>query len=197
VFAGGIDDWSQVTAWDEACGFEPDTDVLAARLREDEGALTCVGATGSRLPFLDQQYRDGTTDPTVEDLGQAIVAGVRAGGAQVAFIPLGLGHTDHRLTAAACLWAARHESDIEWFVYQDLPYAYEDDEAVEEALGGLGDVRPQPVRFPPPTDPTRKAEAIAFYRSQIMGLGEERIALALQPERYWRLTPGSATLHAQ
>jgi LmbE family N-acetylglucosaminyl deacetylase len=186
VFAGEASDWNEMTPWDEACGFSTPTNVVAARMIEDDQALSSLGCTAVRLPFLDEQYRDATVDPDVGQIGQEILNRIRAGGAEVVFIPLGLGHADHRLAAEACLWAARHAPELDWFAYQDLPYAYEGGE-VAVALAGL-DGLAEAVSFPPPDDPTLKMTAVSHYESQLKGLGEERVALALKAERYWQLT---------
>ena len=41
-----------------------------------------------------------------------------------AIVPLGLAHDDHKLVAAACIYAMKSMPTIDWYAYTDLPYAY-------------------------------------------------------------------------
>jgi LmbE family N-acetylglucosaminyl deacetylase len=160
--------------------------VIATRTAEDDAALALVGAKGLRLAFLDGQYREPSIVPLVEELAHDISEAVALVGAEVVLFPLGLGHPDHELTASGAVRAALRHPECDWFVYQDLPYAYEGND-VEAAVLALGDLRPRPIRVSPATDPSLKAAAVCAYSSQLVGLGD-RWSLALRPERYWQLT---------
>jgi LmbE family N-acetylglucosaminyl deacetylase len=187
VFAGSPPDWGGLTGWDEACGFEPGSDVVAARVAEDDAALSCLRAQGLRLAFLDEQYRDPSARLTADRIGEEILSAVRRAGAETVFIPVGLVHADHLLCAAAARWAASRAPELQWFAYEDLPYAYEGADSAD-SLSLLEEMHPAPVKFPPPSDPSGKGRVIDCYASQMAAFGRERRALALRAERYWRLT---------
>lgn len=189
VFAGNPGDWSELSGWDALCGYAPGTDVVEARRIEDDEALSCLGARGIRLNLLDEQYRSSdpqASEPRAETVGREILGAIRGAGVDTVFVPLGLGHTDHRLTREACVWVIGQAPELDWFAYQDLPYAYEVD-GVDEALAGLESLRPDPVRLPVTGDLEIKSKAVDCYTSQLIGLGSDRRALALRPERFWRL----------
>jgi GT2 family glycosyltransferase/LmbE family N-acetylglucosaminyl deacetylase len=187
VFAGDDVDWSELTEWDRSSGFEAGTNVVAARTSEDDRALAALGASGMRLDFLDQQYREPSIVPPVAALSQEIVDAIEKAGADTVFFPIGLGHFDHQLTAWAAAHAARRTPDVRWFAYQEIPYGYEDCD-ISGALDAIADLLPVPVQLPPGGDIQAKETALDLYPSQMAALGEHRRALAEQPERYWRLT---------
>jgi LmbE family N-acetylglucosaminyl deacetylase len=189
VFAGDDVDWSRPHEWDEGCGFSAGTNVTAVRVVEDERALALLGSTGLRLAFLDEQYRRPGIAPSIEEVSEAILAAINKIGAETILFPLGLGHDDHRLTAGGAAHAARRAPHLNWFAYEDLPYGYEDEGEVEEALAALADMTPTPVELGKESDLERKDAALELYRSQLIAL-QDRWVLALQPERYWALTAG-------
>lgn len=186
VFAGEPPRGQPLTDWDRACGFGSGDDVVAARIGEDDKALAAVGARPVRLRFPDEQYRDTTAVPTAREVGEALLEAVRALDARVVVFPLGIGHGDHRLAAAGALAACEAAPELEWFAYLDLPYGYEED-VTDELLEQLSGVGPEAVSFPGVGERSVKAQAISCYASQLEALGEDRLALALRPERYWRL----------
>jgi GT2 family glycosyltransferase/LmbE family N-acetylglucosaminyl deacetylase len=186
VFAGEPRSGQPLTDWDRGCGFASEDDVVAARVAEDEHALAVVGATAVRLAFRDEQYRDGSTILTAGEVGEAVLAAVRSIGTGAVVFPLGIGHDDHRLAAAAALWACEQAPELEWFAYQDLPYGYEEN-ATDELLERLGRFEPEAVSFPGLGDKTLKQAAVDCYASQLDALGDDRRSLAFEPERYWRL----------
>jgi LmbE family N-acetylglucosaminyl deacetylase len=197
VFAGSPTSWEGHSVWDhDFCGFAEGTDVVAARLREDDEALASLGVSAARLDLLDEQYRQPGSDPSPEEIGGLVIGCIDRVGAEVAIIPLGLGHVDHRLTSAGCRSAALDRPDLRWLAYQDLPYGYEEDlfgpGLVEDALALLF---PLPARLVELEDPSAgagtaakaaKDAALDHYPSQMRGLGARRLT-ALQPERYWEL----------
>jgi len=188
VFAGGDVDWSHLGAWDEWCGFTAGANVVAAGIAEDDQALAALGASGVRLSFLDEQYREPGTTPSIEALSREILNAIGEIGAETILFPLGLGHDDHMLTAAGAAHAARTASHLNWFAYQDLPYGYEEFSGTDEALAALADLTPTPVELSAVSDLVRKNAALDLYRSQVTALEDDRRALALQAERYWALT---------
>jgi LmbE family N-acetylglucosaminyl deacetylase len=189
VFAGRDVDWAELREWDAATGFTPGTDVMAARIAEDDCALALLGGTARRLDFLDEQYREPEIDPPPEVVGREIAALVREVGADKVLFPLGIGHWDHQITAQAAAYAATNLPDREWYAYQDLPYGYEYEPEVDRALAALADWNPVPVQLAVTSDLDRKNAALDQYPSQMTGLGEKRRADALKPERYWALSP--------
>ncbi|HUJ67470.1 MAG TPA: hypothetical protein VLX59_18125, partial [Acidimicrobiales bacterium] len=119
-----------------------------------------------------------------------IGAGVDRASATSVLMPLGLGHSDHRLAAAGCRLAASNRPHLQWFAYQDLPYGYEPElfgpGAVDEALGWLSPLAPRTIELGDGSGAQAKSAALDHYPSQMRGLGDRRVA-AMNPERYWRL----------
>jgi GT2 family glycosyltransferase/LmbE family N-acetylglucosaminyl deacetylase len=188
IFAGSDVEWSELRDWDRIAGFHSGEDVVARRIEEDDEALAVLGAEGVRLSFLDEQYRDPGVIPPVEALSREIQAALEAVHADVAFMPLGLRHGDHKLAAAAAQHAARTGQAVRWYAYQDLPYTSELQPGIDEALTDLADFDPTEVVLGLGRDAERKDRALDCYRSQLIALGEERRSCALLPERYWALT---------
>ncbi len=191
VFAGSPRSWEVHRLWDhDLCGFADGTDVVAARLREDDAALGSLGVAAARLSFLDEQYRQPGMEPSQEELGELMAAAIDRTDAATVLMPLGLGHNDHRLTAAGCRHAALDRSHLHWFAYQDLPYGYEPEmfgpQAVDEALRSLYPLAPRTIELGNGRGAHAKLAALDQYPSQMRGLGA-RGSAALKPERYWRL----------
>jgi LmbE family N-acetylglucosaminyl deacetylase len=191
VFAGSPSSWDEHRLWDnDICGFADGTDVVAARLREDDAALARLGALPARLGFLDEQYRDPATAPSAAEIGDDIGAAIGEIKATTVLMPLGMGHIDHLLTAAACRRAARHHPGVQWLAYLDLPYGYETEifgaGAVDEALESLAPMVPTAIDFGGGIGTEAKDAALDLYPSQMRGLGARRSA-AQKPERYWEL----------
>jgi LmbE family N-acetylglucosaminyl deacetylase len=191
VFAGSPPSWEIHRLWDhDLCGFADGIDVVAARIREDDAALSSLGLAGARMSLLDEQYRGTGMEPSPEEVGQLVASRLEQLDAETVIGPLGLGHPDHRVTAAGCRHAALSRSDLQWLAYLDLPYGYEPEilgpGAVEEALGWLSPLVPRPIQLGHEGGSEAKIAALEHYPSQMRGLGARRSA-ALQPERYWRL----------
>jgi LmbE family N-acetylglucosaminyl deacetylase len=191
VFAGSPPSWEIHRLWDnDLCGFAEGTDVVAARIREDDAALSSLGLAAARLSLLDEQYREPGMEPSPEEVGQLVAARIEQLDAETVVVPVGLGHRDHRLTAAGCRHAALTRSDLQWLGYLDLPYGYEPEilgpGAVDEALGWLSPLIPTPIDLGQGGGAEAKIAALDHYKSQMRGLGARRSA-ALKPERYWRL----------
>ncbi|HEX3803750.1 MAG TPA: PIG-L family deacetylase [Solirubrobacteraceae bacterium] len=202
VFSGGPDRVDPLTAWDENCGFAPGDDVPAVRAQEDEDALSSLQARASGLAFWDGQYRSGSpsrlvravrarlgTGRLVPDIAETLGGVVEDLGLETVFIPLGISHPDHKLTAQACLQVARVRPQTRWMVYEDLPYARESAEAREAAVAAVAAAgfTLEPLALGDGVDLERKRTAIECYRSQLKALGA-RVEVALSaPERYHRL----------
>jgi LmbE family N-acetylglucosaminyl deacetylase len=186
VFAGDDVDWSELREWDALSGFDADTNIVAARIAEDDASLAALGARGVRLDFLDAQYREPAISPSEETLGTAIAEAVSDLAADVVLIPLGLTHPDHRLAGAGGRHASTLLPGLRWIAYQDLPYGYEDDAAVAAALETLGPLVPAPIRLTDERQVEHKRAALDCYPSQMRTLGD-RGDKALLPERYWQL----------
>jgi LmbE family N-acetylglucosaminyl deacetylase len=213
VFASGPPHVNPLPAWDFECGyFKAGDDVAAIRAREDAEALGLLGAAGHNLDFWPLQYRapksataarlarllprtaDGDaklTRSVTDALGEALTALDFS----ACFVPLGVSHPDHRMTAEAALHLARRMPEKRWYVYEDLPYAKERADhlagatdhviasgfRLESVSGGTADSRDAV-----PTSDSKRA-AVACYRSQLGGLGE-RVELAINgPEAYYCL----------
>jgi LmbE family N-acetylglucosaminyl deacetylase len=191
VFAGSPPSWAEHREWDhDWCGFAHGTDVVAARVREDDAALAILGAVGVRLAFLDEQYREPGASLSGADLGASIATSIEEVGGESILMPLGLGHNDHRLASAGCRDAAQRLPGLSWFAYQDLPYGYEPElfgqDAVRDALAVLSPMAPAEVQLGAGGGVAAKEAALDRYPSQMRGLGARR-GTALGPERYWRL----------
>jgi LmbE family N-acetylglucosaminyl deacetylase len=220
VFASGPPHVNPLPAWDLECGyFKAGDDVAAIRAREDAEALGLLGATGHNLDFWPLQYRgpqsgtaarlgrlarllprtaDGDArllQSVTDTLGEALVALEFS----ACFVPLGVSHPDHRLTAEAALQLARRMPEKRWYMYADLPYSKERADHVaaagDVALASgfrlepvIGDARTSGASVAPRES---KRAAVACYRSQLGGLGE-RVELAIAgPETYYCLVDGN------
>ena len=169
-----------LTDWDRKCGFGEGDDVVGARRREDEKALRRMRARPVWLDFLDHQY---APEAPIAEVAAAL--GHLSRDFDTVAIPLGLGHGDHLVTAAACREVARLDARKRWVVYEDVVYR-QTVGGTDEALARLRDegFTVEPADFP--VDPEAKREAIEAYASQLEGLGQ-LIDDAYRPERYWTM----------
>jgi len=169
-----------LTDWDRKCGFHEGDDVVGARRQEDEAALRLLGATPLWLDFLDHQY---APEAPVADVAEAIERA--AGDFGVVASPLGLGHGDHLLVAAACVEVARRHPEKTWFLYEDVIYR-QTIGGTDEALSGLRDSGFLLEEATFLIDDDVKRAAIAAYTSQVIGLGG-LLDDAYAPERCWKM----------
>ncbi len=100
VCAGGPDPNDSLTEWDRSSGFQASDDVMALRRREDARALSLLGAYALWLPFYDSQYQ---TPASCSDVVRTLSVVIETLSPNSLFVPLGLFHSDHRLTSEACL----------------------------------------------------------------------------------------------
>jgi LmbE family N-acetylglucosaminyl deacetylase len=208
VFASGPESVDPLPSWDAQCRcFKPGDNVAAIRSLEDDAALALLGATGRRLDLWPRQYRrpepirfprirrpaarharQKLTDAELErEVAHKLAVAIQQVKASTWFVPLGVGHPDHRLTANACLSIARLTPDIRWVLYEDLPYSRESipgrDGAFKSALDAGFEL--QPVYLDTEPDAEAKGRAVDCYRSQLNALGD-RVQIALSgPERYF------------
>jgi LmbE family N-acetylglucosaminyl deacetylase len=194
VFAGSPPAPGALTAWDEAAGFAPGDDVMAARRAEDRAALTLLGARPVWLEFHDRQYGPS---PSREAVAERVEAVVREAAPRVVAVPLGLVHPDHVLAHEACLLLLCRHANLVWLAYEDAVYRAFPDDPVARRLralvtAGFGVER---VDRGGGEAGNAKRAAMACYRSQLRALSGPSgsgYADALAPERYWRLTPPAA-----
>jgi LmbE family N-acetylglucosaminyl deacetylase len=110
---------------DEACGFRPGDDTMAARRAEDVQALAAVGAQPRWLDFC-QHSHVARLDPIAVPAGavDALAVTIAEVAPTAIVAPLGLLHPDHQACHATALAARENCDDVPWFWYSDLPYAY-------------------------------------------------------------------------
>ena len=205
LFSGGPSSVRPLPEWDLLSQvFSAGDDVMAIRAVEDDDAMAAVGAVGLRLDFWDEQYRAGPPvrharyrplavrlrqarldrPALLNEIDQKLARTVEQLPFRTWLVPLGLWHGDHFKTAAACLRLARRRPDLNWVVYEELPYRIEVPNQVAEGrarlqAAGFGF---QEVLVPPPERPSLKRAMVASYRSQLPALGR-RVDVALaQPE---------------
>lgn len=186
VMAGTPSRALMLTTYDANSGFSTGAQAMIARRGEDRNALAVLGATPHHLDFLDHQYRTGLArdcdEAAIDDQLDVTVAEC---GARVFLGPLGLAHPDHHAVRRAYRQLVVRHSDIEAWLYEDLPARVLWPEEVPEALAwwrGMGH-DPQPGFFG--TGPIeKKEEALGHYASQLWALDRHA---ALCPERLRRL----------
>ena len=199
VFAGGPTSVDPLPGWDRGClVFEPGDDVVGARRDEDRRAAKVLHASTRHLDHWDYQYRDptyGYEGPT-SGLAAAVAADLRSLVGELAvdqwLVPLGILHPDHQVTAEACLLAAGRRSNVEWLVYEELPYAtvYPEERRIAmDALRHHGFSLEQLATPCASEGQAAKRSAIECYASQMPALaGGVDQAVATQ-ERIHRLVP--------
>jgi LmbE family N-acetylglucosaminyl deacetylase len=190
VFGSGPLTWGKPTPWDASAGFDSGQDAVAARRAEDRGALAALEAQPVWLPFWESQYGRTVTAAEIETALESVITATRP---DAVCIPLGLWHTDHRLThEAGVALLARHPS-IAWLAYEDAIYRRFRDAGVMERLAQLASHGIRPVRIRQRRDiSAEKLRAISCYRSQLRAFaspGHPGVADALKPEAYWQLVP--------
>jgi LmbE family N-acetylglucosaminyl deacetylase len=204
VFSGGPARVDPLPFWDQMSGFSPGEDVMGLRAQEDDAALDRLHARGQRLGFWDGHYRVGSSNRLVRvmqrrlgdrrlvpSVAEKLSIVLEKLGLETVFIPLGVGHSDHKITASACLATARRLPQLRWVVYEDLPYAAESSRSREVALRAVAaygfTLEPLEVKLEPEVDVGPKRAAVECYRSQLNALGQ-RVELVLNAtERYHRL----------
>lgn len=193
VFAGSPED-DVCSDYDRSIGFTSSADAMSARRDEDRRATDVLDNQIEHLGFFDRQYR--SEDQLSPDALSALVRifqGIFAEDVQV-YMPLGIGHPDHRAVAQAavlaCPFRTRTGEERSILFYEELPYRVLNPEQVVAALDRLRNVgwyvadMPDPIAHGPLG---RKAAAIAEYGSQFPNGAEDPCLLV--PERVWRCMP--------
>jgi LmbE family N-acetylglucosaminyl deacetylase len=193
VFSAAPEGYPGVTDWDAACGFQNAQQSIAARVQEDDAALSLLSARPSRLNFFDSQYQ---ATPTQQELVDRLDQVLKPSTADVVLMPAGLFHSDHVLLHQALLEVRQRHPKRRWMLYEDALY---------RRIPGLLQRRMaelcQAGVHVTPMDCTRddaffslKKRAIACYASQLRGLNAAANghADAFLPERYWILEEGAA-----
>jgi LmbE family N-acetylglucosaminyl deacetylase len=207
VFSSGPKRAGQISGWDRVCGFSAGDDVMAVRAAEDAAALASLEATPTSLGFSQYRaavpywarfviargirvvraYRSGVGLP--QRVGEALIERVHAIQATTCAVPLGVSHADHKLTTLACLQVARQLPGVRWLIYEDMPYSIQSPSARAAAFRKLNSAGfvVEPISFDDDPNTARKRAALAYYGTQLRGLGESADLALATPERYYLL----------
>jgi LmbE family N-acetylglucosaminyl deacetylase len=197
VFANGPSAVSPLTPWDKAARyFTTGADVMAVRRDEDSRAAALLSAAAEPLCYWDSQYRNeryGYDGPQGDDLSKAIFADLLCRAASLPreawLVPLGLGHSDHRLTAEVGLRLAEQLA-ANWYIYEELPYALRNDAEVRSRKSDLahrGFALELADKLDVSSDRAVKRAAVACHASQRRPLGRRAEAAVRAQERIWAL----------
>jgi LmbE family N-acetylglucosaminyl deacetylase len=172
---------SPFAAWLHRAWGVSSTDAVALRRREDEAAMTILGAEAQRLDQLDAVYRlphryDSEAallgEPAAEDRLEvevaAALAPILAASPRASVLaPLAVGgHVDHRVVQRVAIDLARQGREVRF--YEDFPYAAKPG-AVEDRLAAIArDLEPETFDVGATID--RKIAAVLAYTSQIDAL---------------------------
>jgi LmbE family N-acetylglucosaminyl deacetylase len=189
IFAGRPPVYGSLTRWDEAAGFGPGDDVVAARRAEDRAALATLGATPVWLEFLDSQYG---RSPSATEVAAAVETGILAANADAVIVPLGLFHADHHLAHESALVVACRHPELVWLAYEDAIYRRVSG-LIEDRIDRLRDAgfRLVAADLRVHDVPDVKRRAVACYGSQLRALsapGFPGCDDVFEPERFWNLT---------
>jgi LmbE family N-acetylglucosaminyl deacetylase len=124
---------SKVTLWDTMSGFFSSNKAMDSRNKENESALSVLGALIINLGFIDYQYKENI-DPAKkrESIKSEIVRVLdnesKEASASVyfpAFFGEKITHKDHALVHNITLDIIKSNTypNIVWYMYEDLPYA--------------------------------------------------------------------------
>jgi len=183
TFFGGRPEQSQITPWDLASGFLNSNQAHDARVRENDKALKLLSVSENQivnLEHLDQQYRAdllGRSDD--EELSKLLLQNLLSlleshGNQELSlYAPALEMHKDHFLIKHVLLQAIPYLKDkpIQFFLYQDLPYAYTIPEEKLQKNVITDIVTTELVPIPLSREQIeKKIEAIKLYKSQISPL---------------------------
>jgi len=177
VFAGAPESGGFLSDYDKACGFETSRQAIERRRHEDKLACASLDAEAIHWDFWEYQY--GSSPNLVADITAAIAK--IAASAETLFVPLGLGHPDHRMVARCTRWLDRM-----LYVYEELPYRVDYPEEAHRRLEEIRDRWNVDAIVAPLErgDIERKKQAICRYVSQFPA-GADNPAM-LVSERAWR-----------
>ncbi|AMR77021.1 PIG-L deacetylase family protein [Cupriavidus nantongensis] len=209
VFAGVPPADMPAPDWDQAAGFASAEQAVLSRRREDNHALTMLGAHAVWLDFWDSQYGRRYTAQQLADALHTVLLTQTDG---VVVAPLGLFHSDHALVHDACrllmlaahargaAWSAPHAvaataapPPVQWLYYEDAIYRRMPG-LLQQRLVQCRDsgLRATPVNLPVAQYLTQKSYALNAYQSQLQLFSEDRLCDLCAPERYWMLQPADA-----
>ncbi|WP_447978257.1 PIG-L deacetylase family protein [Candidatus Nitrospira bockiana] len=188
LFAGRPPAGSELTEWDRAAGFQPGDDVIGVRREEDRRALEMLGAHSYWFDFCDSQY--GLT-PRVETVTRALARLIDEVETRSLLAPLGLFHSDHRLSHEAVIGVLARRPRLSVWLYEDALYrripGLLDARTAECRRAGL---RLERVQAPPAGDVELKRRAVRCYASQLRALatpGRPGHGDTTAEEGFWRL----------
>lgn len=186
VFAGKPQGLRTLTGYDQSCGFGSSRKAVEVRRAEDERACKVLGVVPQHLSELDNQYRSAR-DPRIVDRVAQQCRQYMSGKEHV-YVPLGIGHPDHRILADAAELAARELVDrrpVSLMFYEEMPYRVLYPEHVAARLVELHELGWHLDLWPLDVgDMDVKAQAIACYKSQFPeGAADPCLRV---PERVWR-----------
>lgn len=168
-------------------------DANSMRRDEDQRATRALGARTNWIDIPAQEYGP-TSSPSERLLSiqQSIVTAVANTEMCSLFLPLGLTHPDHIIVSDAALLAV-HASNVESYVYMEMPYGQARPGRVRRRLRRIGRRFYMEPLAPFVGDVQKKAEAVNAYASQIetlqQGFGRYFNRVFTDPERYWRVRP--------
>jgi len=198
ALGGGPATVDPVTGWEALSGFfEPGADIVGARRIEDAEAARLLACEYRHLDHWDDQYRHavyGYDGPAGQALVERVAGDLEALIAGSPFttwlVPLGISHPDHVITTSACLVVAERMPDLEWLVYEELPYATylpRQADASRDRLRARGfELEPTDSAGPVGSGPA-KLDVVSCYRSQLGPLGDGVGEAVATPERIHRL----------
>lgn len=181
VFAGMPADRMQRTSYDANCGFDNAEHAVTRRQAEDAQALRHLHARGRHLPFVDHQYEPDLRPPP-RQIALAVAAIITEVAPDAVLWPVGLGHPDHMLVAAAGRTLGTI-IDVPRYVYEEMPYRVLHPEQVPGALAAW-DVPYLAGDFLGTGHPGTKQRAMQAYASQLWALDRHAIRC---PERFHRV----------
>ena len=163
---------------------------MSVRQKEDRDALQALQASPVHLPFLAAGYG---VSSAIEEITEALAQQLDARSLETVLFPLGIYHADHVATQKAACSLIRARPHIRWCLYEELPYRYEHPNLGEEQKRALQNeaLGLSPLALPHDPSKLTKLRMIRCYRSQVRGLGWNRIRKALRDERYWQVSAQS------
>lgn len=171
VFAGRPPVARELTTYDANCGFSAAHQAWMHRRAEDAVALNRVCARQELLGFVDGQYVSDRPDAEVHAIAGQLAKLAEEVQPEFVLFPVGLGHPDHQLVAAAGR-AFMHYNQLPVAVYEELPYRVLFPETVPKALLAWGCPPALAPSFIGTGDAAVKEKALSAYRSQLWSLDE-------------------------
>jgi LmbE family N-acetylglucosaminyl deacetylase len=123
------------------------------------------------------------------DIFSQVDAAIKVSGAASVVTPLGLKHSDHIAVADACIKIAL-SSDLEWFLYLDMPYAQRHPTLFRKREQDVRKLLNLEALEPLSIDSNRKHEAFRHYKTQYVPIGGGKPEFdreMMSAEHYWAL----------